>query len=83
MVTTCERGTGRRVRMMALHGISRDAWKRYTAEGSWYYQILRPGFKYNLTDVAAAVGLRNCSASGVSRGVGAGSQSAISKRSPT
>jgi len=46
-----------RMRVMALHGISRDAWKRYTAEGSWYYEILAPGFKYNLTDVAAAMGL--------------------------
>ena len=46
-----------RMRVMALHGISRDAWKRYTAEGTWYYEILAPGFKYNLTDVAAAMGL--------------------------
>jgi perosamine synthetase len=46
-----------RMRVMALHGISRDAWKRYTAEGSWYYEIVAPGYKYNLTDVAAAMGL--------------------------
>lgn len=45
------------MRVMALHGISRDAWKRYTAEGSWYYEILAPGYKYNLTDLAAAIGL--------------------------
>lgn len=44
-------------RMLALHGISRDAWKRYTAEGSWYYEILAPGFKYNMGDIAAAIGL--------------------------
>jgi dTDP-4-amino-4,6-dideoxygalactose transaminase len=44
-------------RIMALHGISKDAWKRYTAEGSWYYEIVAPGFKYNMTDVAAAMGL--------------------------
>jgi dTDP-4-amino-4,6-dideoxygalactose transaminase len=42
---------------MALHGISKDAWKRYTAEGSWYYEIVAPGYKYNLTDVASAMGL--------------------------
>jgi perosamine synthetase len=42
---------------MSLHGISKDAWKRFTAEGSWYYEIVAPGFKYNLTDVAAAIGL--------------------------
>jgi dTDP-4-amino-4,6-dideoxygalactose transaminase len=46
-----------RMRVMALHGISRDAWKRYTAEGNWYYEILAPGFKYNLTDIAGALGL--------------------------
>ena len=46
-----------RMRIMALHGISRDAWKRYTAEGSWYYEIVAPGYKYNLTDVASALGL--------------------------
>lgn len=46
-----------RMRIMSLHGISRDAWKRYTSEGSWYYEIVAPGYKYNLTDVAAAIGL--------------------------
>jgi dTDP-4-amino-4,6-dideoxygalactose transaminase len=46
-----------RMRIMSLHGISRDAWKRYTGEGSWYYEIVAPGFKYNLTDIAAAIGI--------------------------
>ncbi len=46
-----------RMRVMSLHGISRDAWKRYTAEGSWYYEIVAPGYKYNLTDIAAAIGI--------------------------
>ncbi len=46
-----------RARVMRLHGISRDAWKRYTASGSWYYEIEDVGFKYNLTDLAAAIGL--------------------------
>lgn len=46
-----------RMRIMALHGISRDAWKRYSAEGSWYYEIVAPGYKYNLTDIASALGL--------------------------
>jgi perosamine synthetase len=49
---------------MSLHGISHDAWKRYTKEGSWYYEVLYPGFKYNLTDLAAAIGteqLKKCS----------------------
>jgi len=46
-----------RMRLMSLHGISRDAWKRFTAEGSWYYEIVAPGFKYNLTDIAASLGI--------------------------
>ena len=46
-----------RMRVMSLHGISKDAWKRFTAEGSWYYEIVAPGFKYNLTDIASAIGI--------------------------
>jgi perosamine synthetase len=46
-----------RMRIMSLHGISKDAWKRYTNEGSWFYEVHYPGFKYNLTDIAAALGL--------------------------
>jgi len=46
-----------RMRIMSLHGISRDAWKRFTDEGTWKYEIVAPGFKYNLTDIAAAIGL--------------------------
>ncbi|MGH7783885.1 MAG: DegT/DnrJ/EryC1/StrS family aminotransferase, partial [Candidatus Binatia bacterium] len=47
----------KRMRMMSLHGISLDAWDRYTDKGSWYYEIIRPGYKYNLTDIAAALGI--------------------------
>lgn len=46
-----------RMRIMSLHGISKDAWKRFTSEGSWYYEIIAPGYKYNLTDIAAAIGI--------------------------
>lgn len=46
-----------RARLMRLHGLSRDAWRRYIDAGSWYYEIEEIGFKYNLTDVAAAIGL--------------------------
>ena len=46
-----------RARMMRLHGISQDAWQRYTAAGHWYYEIEDVGFKYNMTDIAAAIGL--------------------------
>ncbi len=45
------------LRVRRLHGISRDAWKRYTAEGSWYYEVGTRGFKYNMTDINAAIGL--------------------------
>jgi dTDP-4-amino-4,6-dideoxygalactose transaminase len=44
-------------RIWSLHGMSRDAWKRYSAEGSWYYEVVRPGFKCNMTDIQAALGL--------------------------
>lgn len=57
MATTENPEWAERMRIMSLHGISKDAWKRYTAEGSWYYEILFPGYKYNLTDVAAAIGI--------------------------
>jgi dTDP-4-amino-4,6-dideoxygalactose transaminase len=57
MICTDDDAWAERCRIMALHGISKDAWKRYTAEGSWYYEIVAPGYKYNLTDVAAAMGL--------------------------
>jgi perosamine synthetase len=57
MVTTANAEYAGRVRTMSLHGISKDAWKRYSAEGSWYYEIVAPGFKYNMTDIAAALGL--------------------------
>lgn len=57
MATTENCSYAERMRIMSLHGISKDAWKRYTAEGSWRYEILAPGFKYNLTDLQAAVGL--------------------------
>ncbi len=64
-VTTAEGGavvTGdpdleARIRLYSLHGMSKDAWKRYTSAGSWYYEVMYPGFKYNLTDIQAALGL--------------------------
>jgi dTDP-4-amino-4,6-dideoxygalactose transaminase len=46
-----------RARVLSLHGMNRDAWKRYSAEGSWYYEVVAPGFKYNMTDIQAAIGL--------------------------
>jgi dTDP-4-amino-4,6-dideoxygalactose transaminase len=45
------------IRILSLHGMSKDAWKRYSATGSWYYEVVAPGFKYNMTDLAAALGV--------------------------
>ena len=57
MLATDDGALADRARTMRLHGIGRDAWKRYTAAGSWYYEIEAAGFKDNLTDLAAAIGL--------------------------
>jgi dTDP-4-amino-4,6-dideoxygalactose transaminase len=57
MVTTERDDFAERLRTRRLHGISRDAWKRYSAEGSWYYEVESAGFKYNMTDLNAALGL--------------------------
>jgi len=46
-----------KARIISLHGMSRDAWKRYSKEGSWYYEVVFPGFKYNMTDIQASLGL--------------------------
>ena len=46
-----------KIRVLSTHGITHDAWKRYSAAGKWYYEVLYPGFKYNMTDVQAALGL--------------------------
>jgi len=63
-ITTAEGGmlTGEgefieRARIISLHGMSHDAWKRYDKGGSWYYEVIYPGFKYNMTDIQAAIGL--------------------------
>jgi dTDP-4-amino-4,6-dideoxygalactose transaminase len=57
MATTFDGELADRMRRMSLHGLSQDAWKRYSGGGKWDYRILAPGFKYNLTDVAAAIGI--------------------------
>src|SRR5436309_1030122 len=57
MLTTSNDQVAERVRIMRLHGIEREAWKRYSGDGSWFYQVLEAGFKYNMTDIAAAMGL--------------------------
>lgn len=57
MLVTDDDAYAERARIMSLHGMSRDAWKRYTASGSWRYDVVAPGYKYNLTDIAAALGI--------------------------
>lgn len=57
MATTAVEEYAESMRMLRLHGISRDAWKRYSAEGSWYYEVVEAGYKYNTTDLQAALGL--------------------------
>lgn len=58
MVVTRDAALAKRIKTMRLHGMSRDAFDRFTATvPSWYYEIVAPGFKYNLTDIAAAIGI--------------------------
>jgi dTDP-4-amino-4,6-dideoxygalactose transaminase len=64
-LTTCEGGMlltnddalAQRARVLTLHGMDRDAWKRYTAGGSWRYDVAEPGYKYNMPDPLAAIGI--------------------------
>ena len=63
-ITTAEGGilTGddvfiARARVLSLHGMSSEAWRRYAKGGTWRYEVLTPGYKYNMTDVAAALGI--------------------------
>ena len=57
MAVTHDAALADRMRLMSLHGLSRDAWDRYSTSGNWDYRIVAPGFKYNLTDLAAALGV--------------------------
>ncbi len=58
MVTTNRKELAARMRLLALHGVSRDAWNRYSENGHWYYEVLEPGFKYNLSDIQSALGIQ-------------------------
>ncbi|WUI93308.1 DegT/DnrJ/EryC1/StrS family aminotransferase [Nocardia puris] len=57
LLVTDDDDLAERARVLSLHGISRDAWNRYAPNGSPHWELLEPGFKYNIPDVSAAVGL--------------------------
>jgi dTDP-4-amino-4,6-dideoxygalactose transaminase len=57
MVTTADDELARAMRTLSLHGMSKDAWKRYTNAGSWFYEVVAAGFKNNMTDIAASLGI--------------------------
>jgi dTDP-4-amino-4,6-dideoxygalactose transaminase len=57
MICTEDEDLAEKLRVLRLHGISSDAWKRYSDKGTWYYEVQLPGYKYNMTDVQAALGL--------------------------
>jgi perosamine synthetase len=57
MVTTEKDEWAEAIKVLRLHGINKDAWKRYSSEGNWYYEVIEAGYKYNMTDIHAALGL--------------------------
>jgi dTDP-4-amino-4,6-dideoxygalactose transaminase len=57
IVTTHDEALANSLKILCLHGISKSAWNRYSDRGNWYYEVLRPGFKYNLTDIQASIGI--------------------------
>ena len=57
MVTTHRPDLAETMRMLSLHGTSHDAWDRYSEHGDWHYDVLAHGFKYNLSDIQAAIGI--------------------------
>ena len=57
MAVTDDPELAARIRVLSLHGLSQDAWDRFSGNGSWDYRILEPGYKYNMTDIAAAIGI--------------------------
>lgn len=57
MVTTSSEAVAERMRILCLHGISRDAWNRYSEQGSWFYEVVECGNKYNMSDLMAAIGV--------------------------
>jgi dTDP-4-amino-4,6-dideoxygalactose transaminase len=58
MITTQSEKLANRIKVMRLHGINQDVWERYTStKPKWYYEVVAPGFKYNMTDIMASIGI--------------------------
>jgi len=57
MITLNSDELNEELRILRLHGISRDAWKRYLEKDNWYYEVIEPGYKCNPTDIASAIGI--------------------------
>lgn len=57
MITTADEELAQQMRVLSLHGMSKDAWKRYSNSGSWFYEVVSAGYKNNMTDIAAALGI--------------------------
>ncbi len=65
MITTHNHELAERIRRLRLHGITKDAWNRYSEKGTWQYDVAEAGYKYNITDIASAIGveqLKKCDA---------------------
>lgn len=59
MITTDSETIAKRIKTMRLHGINSDIWDRYTSnKPNWYYEVVEPGFKYNMSDITAAIGIQ-------------------------
>ena len=57
MIVTEDDELAAKMRVLTLHGMSKDAWKRYSSAGSWYYEVIEAGYKYNMTDIQASLGI--------------------------
>ena len=57
VITTDNDSLAERMRLLTLHGMSRDSWKRYTSTGSWFYEVVAAGYKDNMTDIEASIGI--------------------------
>jgi perosamine synthetase len=68
MAATDDADLAAKLRLLSLHGLSRDAWNRFSGNGSWDYRILELGYKYNMTDIAAAIGIHQLEKAEAMRG---------------